>query len=190
MMNSCTFQDQCQNCPGRCDSCLAFWEGVENVLQMELPLLYVPHRGSPKVHPLTERRKAAKRQRQRAEGERRRSAPVKKRRQQTANALRNEAQTRTVFARATRRSGAAFGDGDSRLVKVSGEELPVGIDDKFHSKATKTVSLSTDEIDKARRQNCIVVVTLANGRKFAVAEFDYFTYAADQIGQLTTQEDP
>lgn len=189
-MNTCTLQEQCQNCPNRCDSCLAYFESEENVLSLELPLLYVPVGGGPKIHPLKARRKADKARRQREAGEHRRSASVKKRRQQNARALHNEKQTRTAFARATVRSGAAFGDGDSRLVKVSGEELRVGIDDKFHSRATKTVSLNTDEIDKARRQNCIVVVTLANGRKFAVAEFDYFISAAEEIGQLTTQEVP
>jgi hypothetical protein len=155
---------------------------------MELPLLYIPLAGAPKKHPLALKKKDAKKFKLRLEGERRRSSDVQKRKRQTRAALKVEDQTRTLLARATHRSGATFGDGDSRLV-VGDEELSVGIDDKFHSKAFKTVSLSTDEIDKARRQGCIVVVTLANGRKFAVAEFDYFVNSANEIAHHTRKED-
>lgn len=179
--NTCSMQDHCRNWSARCAECVAHFEADEDVLDKELPLLYVPVLGGPKQHPIALKKKDAKKQRQRAAGEQRRSEAVQKRRKQTRNALKVEGQTRGVLARATHRSGATFGDGDSRLVGSDGEELSVGIDDKFHSTVRKTVSLSTDEIDKARNQNCFVVVTLANGRKFAVAEFDYFTLAAKEI---------
>ena len=184
--STCSMKDACRNCGERCPDCIAYFQEDENVLDVELPLLYVPVQGAPKQHPITLKRKDAKRRKQFAAGEVRRSEAVQKRKRQTNNALKVEGQTRGVLARATLRSGALLGDGDSRLVGKDGEELSVGIDDKFHSKAFKTVSLSTDEIDKAQRQGCFIVVTLANGRKFAVAEFNYFTAAAKEIAAHTT----
>lgn len=86
--------------------------------------------------------------------------------------------------RHTIRSGALLGDGDLRL-----GDGTIGIDAKLHSTNHKTVSVAVDVLDKARQQGCIVVVTLASGRKFALAELDLFLNSAREIAELPGHEE-
>jgi len=98
------------------------------------------------------------------------------------HAFRTERETRNDIIRATQRSGAVNGDGDSRI--GSGR---VGIDDKLQSRATKHITLKTEEIDKAHRQGCIVIITTATGRKFVVAELDFFIRNLDALQELNSE---
>jgi hypothetical protein len=101
----------------------------------------------------------------------------------TRRAFRTERETRSDIIRATQRSGAVNGDGDSRI--GSGR---VGIDDKLQSKATKQITIKTEEIDKAHRQGCIVIITTATGRKFIVAELNFFIRNLDALQELSNKQ--
>lgn len=178
--NSCTMQDQCANVDKRCADCLGYYaidpEGVE------LPMLYSPLPGSPRRHPLAVEQHAAKVTAARNARQAKKQKPSYQRsKAQTRNSQQNERNTRAVIARATVRSGAAYGDGDTVI-----EGCTIGIDDKHQSRSSKSITLPVASIDKARSQSCILVITNVEGRKFAVAELDWLLRFATEVGNATT----
>lgn len=117
----------------------------------------------------------------RAKRNERQTKEVRDRKVRTRRAYSNERSTRTQLVRATVRSGAAFGDGDTRI--GAGQW---GIDDKLQSHAREQITVRVSEVDKASRQRCVIVLTTAEGRKFVVARLEDFAEAGAYL--LESQE--
>ena len=160
--------DVCSGCCG--------WLPLEDALASSDPLCYMPTSRHSPEHPVTLQRQAERKAALRASREKRKSKPFTDKSRLVRRAYKNERETRDAIVRATHRSGASNGDGDSRL--GTGE---IGIDDKLQTRATSQFTVKVAELEKARAQGCIVVITNASGRKFAVAELDFFITAAGHI---------
>lgn len=152
----CPVSDYCKNTT-LCDECAGNPDlGSEGELY---PLLYIPiNRWAPK-HPRSAAKKHVKQKIQR-------------------KAARTETKTRDVIRR-TLRSGAANGDGDTRVGAI-------GIDDKMQSTATKQFTVKVDEVDKAwSDKQCVVCITLATGRKFVVIPMEQLAYCAAEFTNVS-----
>ncbi|MCK7495074.1 MAG: hypothetical protein MZW92_31300 [Comamonadaceae bacterium] len=58
----------------------------------------------------------------------------------------------------------------------------LGFDYKLQTKATSQFTVKIDEVDKAwRQQRNIIVITTANGERFAVARLEQFIQFAEEI---------
>jgi hypothetical protein len=156
---------------------------LEDAVNSTLRLFYKKLSPTDPDHPVVAARQEKRDQAKEAERRRRQSDIFKKKSRMTRRAFKTERETRSDIIRATQRSGAVNGDGDSRI--GSGR---VGIDDKLQSKATKQITLKTEEIDKAHRQGCIVVITTSTGRKFVVAELDFFIRNLDALQELSNKQ--
>jgi hypothetical protein len=103
---------------------------------------------------------------------------VKANRLKAHRAAKNESNTRDTIIRATQRSGALNGDGDSRL-----GDGTLGIEDKLQSRSFKQFTVTLNEVDKAHKQGCLLVVTTAEGRKFVVSDLEFLILHADDVNQ-------
>lgn len=166
------------NCYGYSDDCLGCRGSLypHEALDSTLPLLQQKMFPDDPDHPLKAAIKEARQQKKDVEKRRKKSDSFKKKSTLVRRAFRNEKETRTEIIRATQRSGAVNGDGDSRL--GTGEW---GVDDKLQSNATEQFTIRVKEIEKASNQKCVIVVTLKTGRKFVVATLEDFCNAADAL---------
>jgi len=182
-------QDPMQGCPVSafclrhsfdvCSGCCG-WLPLEDAEVSSDPLCYLPVDRRAPEHPLQTKRLADRKAALKVDKERRRSKPFTDKSRLVRRAYKNERQTRDAIVRATHRSGAANGDGDSRL-----GDGTVGIDDKLQSKSTHQFIVKVAEVEKARAQGCILVITTGTGRKFALAELDFYLESASHIAELT-----
>lgn len=176
----CTVSEYCENAH-RCLECSGAFP-LEDALDIELPLLYVrKDRDAPALHPIQVERKRLKKHKNQALRQHKSSSPRLKNLRQLRSSQVNERKTREAIVRQTLASGSVIGDGDTRLGDGS-----IGLDDKLMSRAHKQFTITLDAIDKARRQACMIVVTTAEGRKFAVMELDYLLSSAAAISELGT----
>lgn len=187
MAGDCPVTDHCLNCGERCVICIgnyeqAEWESAE---LCELGLHYVHKQGAPE-HPYREWKKRRRQEAREAERDRKRTPAYKKKSRTVKRALKTEEKTRRAVVQATKRSGALNGDGDTRL-----EGTGWGIDDKYHSTARTRVSVNVTDLEKAARQKCLVVVTLAGGEKYVIARLEDFVAAAGELAEaLQTLAEP
>lgn len=184
MAVECPVTDHCLNCGERCVICIgnyeqAEWESAE---LCELGLHYVHKQGAPE-HPYREWKKRRRQEAREAERDRKRTPAYKKKSRTVKRALKTEEKTRRAVVRATKRSGALNGDGDSRVGDGS-----IGIEDKTQSNATRQFTVVVDELEKAHRQGCIMVVTTATGAKFVVSELTFFCENLESLQQLVIHD--
>lgn len=187
MAVECPVSEHCTNCGNRCEICIGAyaepeWESAE---LCELALHYAHKFGAPN-HPYTEWKKRRRREARDTERDRKRTPDYKKKSRTVKRALKTEEKTRRAVVQATKRSGALNGDGDTRL-----EGTGWGIDDKYHSTARTRVSVNVTDLEKAARQKCLVVVTLAGGEKYVIARLEDFVAAAGELAEaLQTLAEP
>lgn len=180
MAVECPVSEHCTNCGNRCEICIGAyaepeWESAE---LCELALHYAHKFGAPN-HPYTEWKKRRRREARDTERYRKRTPDYKKKSRTVRRALKTEEKTRRAVVRATKRSGAVNGDGDTRI-----ENTTIGIEDKFQSKSRKQFVVVTDEVDKAHRQSCVLVITTAEGRKFLVSELTFILCHAEELSRV------
>lgn len=176
-MGSCQVAKFCRNRDHLCDCCIGASEHEEDWDEnpQGLSLLYhVAGYPDAPTHPYQKHKRAQRQQEKRAQKHTKERITNKLR---TRRAARNEELTRRAIVRATQGSGARNGDGDSRL-----GDGTIGIEDKMQSRSRKQFVTKTDELDKAHRQGCLLVVTNADGEKIAIARLEWLLeHAADLV---------
>ena len=156
---------------------------AEEAAGSELPLLYKKMLPSDPDHPIVAERQELRRESRAKEKRRKQSDSYRNKSRLVKQSYRNERETRETIIRATQRSGAENGDGDSRL-----GDGQWGIDDKLQTRSTSQFTISVAEIDKASRQRSVIVVTLATGRKFVVADIDDFCSCAAAMAEVVKNQ--
>lgn len=173
-MNACPVFGYCLNHAECFDCCggLPLGEAADSTL----PLLYLKMCATDPAHPVVEVRKVRKRDQLQRERDRKRSTAFRTNSMRVRKALRNERGTRDEIIRATHRSGASNGDGDSRL-----GDGQWGVDDKYYCVGNSQFTVKLKDIDKARSQKCVIIVTVKNGAKYVVAELNDFCSSAQAM---------
>lgn len=172
----CPVVENCRVFGHSCFDCAASLASEDEAIVSEMPLLYSKVLLSSPEHPLVGLRRHRRTESVKVDKQRKQTAAWRDKSYMVRKAFREEEVTRRQIIRATKRSGALNGDGDSRL-----GDGQWGVDDKRHSRASSTISVSVADVEKASNQSCVLVVTLATGRKFVIAELDDFVSASESI---------
>ena len=147
-----------------------------DAIDSEMPLHYKKFYPTDPEHPVVAFRNKREELTRKSERARRASTPFKTKSKLVRKSFKTEGDTRTAIIRATARSGALNGDGDSRI-----GDGQWGIDDKLCSNAVSQFTVSIKDVSKAHAQHCVIVITLKDGSKYVVAELEDFCSAAESL---------
>ena len=175
MMENCPVVQSCRGFGYDCLDCCGGLPPEEGV-NSTLPLLYRKYLPGDPEHPVVQLRKEQRESAKKVERARKQSTAFRQKSQLVKRAFKTEKQTRSEIIRATHRSGASNGDGDSRL-----GDGQWGVDDKLKSTSATQFTITVSEIAKAHDQHCIIIVTLSSGMKYVVAELDDFCSATKAL---------
>jgi len=168
----CPVADSCRGFGYDCLDCSGMLP-LDEALSSTLPLLYRKISPTDINHPLVDAKAAQREEKKKAAKRQKQSEAWKAKSKLVKRAYKNERITRDTIIRATSRSGATNGDGDSRI-----GDGQWGIDDKLMTKSSQQFTIRVEDIDKASAQRCVIVVTLSTGKKFVIAELGDFCSAS------------